>query len=361
MHNICFYVSDHGWGHAARATAIVRHLTRSASNVKVHVRTDAGFELINQCLRSDRVQVTRRRNDFGVRYHPQRQLDVDQQGTHSELKRWVDSWDTYIQEEKRFCRSQEIDLIISDIPPQPFVVARELGIPSVGISSFEWHWVYESMFGPTPEVASIREAYSLADLALLAAPNVPTDVFNRTREIGLVTRAKSRCRDEVRRMLGVPETDLLVYVGGGASLGPLDLKGAAAAVALRNLRVLVPWNVSWPGALGIPRNDPESQDCIGACDLVVCKAGYSTISEAISADVPMLLFHNFIEGEWMTREVSRLGIGAQITALAFVEGEWASKLEALGRWKVAYENLPGRLRKDGAAQAAEEVLTMIRG
>jgi hypothetical protein len=143
VRNICFYVSDHGWGHAARATAIVKRLARSASNVKVYVRTDAGFELMNRSLKSELVQVARRRNDFGVKYHPLRQLDVDREGTYSELKRWVDGWDTYIEEEKRYCRSREIDVIISDIPPQPFMVASELGIPSIGVSSFEWAWVYE--------------------------------------------------------------------------------------------------------------------------------------------------------------------------------------------------------------------------
>ena len=361
MRNICFYVSDHGWGHAARATAIIRRLTRSAGNLKVHVRADAGLQLISRSVPSDLVKVTRRRNDFGVKYHPQRKLDVDRESTHSELKRWVNSWDTYIEEENHYCRSQHIDLIISDIPPQPFVVAKELGIPSIGVSSFEWHWVYESMFGRTPELARMREAYSLADLALLAAPSVPTNVFGRTREVGLVTRERSRSRNEMRKRLGVPEADLLVYVGGGGSLGLLDMRSAATSLGGRSMTVLVSWNVSWPGALQIPRNDPDSQDYLGACDFVVCKAGYSTISEAISSRVPMLLFQNFVEGEWLTREVKTLGIGDEITALAFLEGEWATRLGAVDRWEAAYENLPERLGRDGTAEVAEEVLNLIKG
>lgn len=361
MRNICFYVSDHGWGHAARATAIAERLTRSAENVRVYVRADAGFELVNRALRSDLVQVARRRNDIGVKYHPQRKLEVDADATHSELKRWVNSWDTYIDVEKHYCRSQKIDLIISDIPPQPFMVAKELGIPSISVSSFEWHWVYQSMFGPTPEVARMREAYSLADLSLLVAPSVPTDLFSRTKEVGLVTRQKSRSRNEMRRRLSIPEADLLVYVSGGGSLGPLNMTSAAASLGGRSMRVLVSSNITWPGALQVPQNDPKSQDYLGACDLVVCKAGYSTISEAISASVPMLLFHNFIEGEWLVREVKTLGIGDEITTSAFAEGGWAARLEALDRWRAAYDNLPARLRKDGTAEVTEQVLGVVKG
>jgi predicted glycosyltransferase len=165
----------------------------------------------------------------------------------------------------------------------------------------------------------------------------------------------------VREELGVPQKDLLVYVGGGAALGPLNMKSAAAALRPGNMRVVVSSNVSWPGSLHIPQNDPESQDYVGACDLVVCKAGYSTISEAISARVPMLLFHNFIEGEWLTREVRTLGLGEEITHSAFVGAGWATRLEALDRWKAAYEDLPGRLTRDGAAEAVEEVLNVIGG
>jgi len=359
MRNVCFYVTDHGYGHAARDIALIRHLVRRDDEVRVFVKADVACEFLRSSLPSDRVEVMRRRNDFGIVNHPERNLDIDEEGTQSALKQWVGGWDVYVKREKDFCRRQKIELIISDVSPQPFIVAGELGIPGIAVSDFEWHWVYESLFGNTLDVRTIAEAYSAASLALVLPLAAPTQVFEQTKEVGLLSREIGRSKKQIRRKLGISEADALVYLGLGLSLDPSCLARVETSWHRRNLRLLVSWNVSLPGALKIPAADTESQDYIGACDLVVSRAGYSTVSEAITARVPMLLFHNFIEGEWLLGEVKALGIGEEITRESFLGGDWSERLSILDRLGAAYAHLPTRLATDGSDEVASEILKVL--
>ena len=55
------------------------------------------------------------------------------------------------------------------------------------------------------------------------------------------------------------------------------------------------------------------------CDMVISKAGYGTISEAISSRVPMLLFkrEGSIEDEIITSIVEKIGVGKTISEIIF--------------------------------------------
>jgi hypothetical protein len=63
LKRICFYTSDHGYGHAARDIAIIRGICKQL-DVRVYVKTDVPFEFMKHSLPF--AQVIRRRNDIGI-------------------------------------------------------------------------------------------------------------------------------------------------------------------------------------------------------------------------------------------------------------------------------------------------------
>lgn len=338
---VCFYVSDFGYGHAARDIALAREL-RETLHAEVVVRTGLPAEFMARSLPG--VEVLRGQNDPGVVMEG---AAVDRERTLAAVEQWLASWDEYIAAEKVFLRDRRVDLIVSDIVPQPFLAAEELGIPSFGISNFTWHLIYTRLFGKTEVTDRIAEAYRAADGALLLPLHEPMAVFKDRREVGLVTRAVTRDRTEIP---GLPSGRPLVYLGGGRSLDPAVFRDIRTA--LDGCTLLVPSWVNLPGTVRIPPDETETQDWIAACDLIVSKSGYSTISEAIQARVPMALFRRegFAEDDYLIGGVGAMGIGKEIPAAAVEDGSWTADLESLMELRENFDKIDGVFKRDGTKE-----------
>jgi hypothetical protein len=152
---------------------------------------------------------------------------------------------------------------------------------------------------------------------------------------------------------------------------PLDPAGAAAAGAAgagplhddeasrHGIRLLTSARRDGSSVPKIPGDDCETQDYVAACDLVVAKAGYGTISEAVQARVPLLLFDNAVEGPGMVDQVELLGIGGRISLQAFYNGGWIARVCDASMFCRAYANLPERMVRDGADEVVDEISRLM--
>jgi len=343
---ICIYVSDFGYGHAARDIALAREL-QEALDAEVIVRAGSPAAFMSRSLPC--VEVISGQNDPGVVMEG---AAVDWGRTFAAVEQWLASWEDYIAAEKAFLRERGIDLVLSDITPQPFLAAEELGIPSLGISNFTWHLIYTHLVGKNELTDRIAEAYRAADGALLLPLHEPMEVFRDRREVGFVARPVTRGRMEIRRLCGLSEGEPLVYLGGGQSLDPAVFRGIRTALA--GCTLLTPSWTTIPGAVRIPPGETETQDWIAACDLVVSKPGYSTISEAVQAGVPMLLFRRegFAEDNYLIGGVEEMGIGRELPATAVLDGSWADGLESLMGLQENFGQIDGLFKRDGKKECS---------
>ena len=343
---ICLYTSDFGYGHAARDIALAREL-QEALHADVVVRTGSPAAFMSRSLPG--VEVIPGPNDPGVAMDG---AAVAGERTLAAVEQWVASWEECIAAEMIFLHDRGFDLVLSDIAPQPFLAAEELGIPSLGVSNFTWHLIYTRLFGKTGLTDRIAEAYRAADVALLLPLHEPMEVFKNRREVGLVARPVTRNRMEIRRLCGLSKGGPLVYLGGGQSLDPTVFRGIRTALA--GCTLLTPSWTTIPGAVRIPPGDTETQDWIAACDLVVSKPGYSTISEAVQAGVPMLLFRRegFAEDNYLIGGVEEMGIGRELPATAVLDGSWADGLESLMGLQENFGQIDGLFKRDGKKECS---------
>jgi hypothetical protein len=184
-------------------------------------------------------------------------------------------------------------------------------------------------------------------------------LFKSRREMGLVSRKITVPKKELRSMHGIGDR-LLIYLGVGRSLdgsllgqiGKMDIPDASFLVS-EGLS-LPPWLPS-DRVVRIPQRETETQNYIAMCDLVVSKTGYSTVSEAIRGQVPMLLFHRqgYLEDKLLAGGVEALGIGREITVDEFIGGDWDVE-EAIG-FREAYRSLPERMVRNGNEEAVMAV------
>ncbi len=357
MKNICFYISDYGFGHASRSIAVVRAIAKARPDIKIFLKAYTAFDFLMQSLPEKNIEVIKSKNDIGI-FADKDSFNIDRELTEDELRRWVGSWDVYLEKERSFCRSNHIDLILSDVTPQPFIISRELGIPGIAISNFSWHLIFSRLFGDTYETNKIKDAYEQADNALVLPFDTDMSVFKRKQNISLISREVTIDREHMRRKAGIASTDLLVYVSVGLYDSPM-MRDNTRTVNGRKVRFIASANCkpSMDNIITIPGEEMEIQNYIATCDLVISKVGYSTVSEATRGKVPMLLFRRegFAEDIYIANTVKQLGIGNEIPKDSLANGEWTAEMDNIDTYKQNFDAIDERYKKDGT----EEVVKVV--
>lgn len=392
MKTLCFYISDYGLGHATRAIGLIRELVLAQDDLRVIAKTSGPLDLARRSLVHPRVSVVDCRNESDV-VLMEGQSTVDRARTREAFLAWMHVWDEYVAREEAFCRAERVDLVLSDITPQAFEVAEAIGVPGIAVSNFTWETIYGHLFPGLEDVGQLRAAYEMASYACILPFEIGMERFPRSKRVGLVSRRITVTRGEMRRRLGIPEDDFLVFVGKSPEPPNLNHSGfvgepcapdtpmatdmvgvlaqqmqtfagdtAPAAKRKSIIRYLVSTGSPIPGAIPIPPTETESQDWIGMCDCVVTKCGYSTVSEAVRARVPLLVWKRdgFIEDEAIAAEIERLGIGQAVSGAQEGVARCRFGHESVRRYKENYDTLDGQYSTDGTNAVLRVIREMIR-
>lgn len=355
--HIRFYISDYGFGHASRSIALMRAL-HASMNCTISVRTETSANFIRDSCPF--VSVEKKRNDIGTVMHDSTSR-VNRVETEKSLHHWISSWDTWMAEETAFCKECAVDLILSDITPQAFLVSKTLDIPGIGVSNFTWDLIFRQLYGNSPEVQMIHDAYASADLGLVLPLNESLDVFKERAFVPLISRESTVSREEMRKRFGISDTEILVYVGSGLSFD--SVPACLHKLIDAGLRVLVSENQPFhhPKILRIPSSETETQNYIDMCDLVVTKPGYSTVSESIRAKIPLLIFkrEGFAEDAYIIHPLEIAGIGKQMSWEAIESGDWITHIDELLSMKENYRTCSDIFIKDGTQACIEHIRSYL--
>ena len=351
MPAFCFYVSDYGLGHAARSIALIRKILSRFPRSRIFVKSDGPYDLLVRSLSDPRVSVIRCRNDVCVPLLPDTDA-VDADRTRDLVLGWMESWNSYVADEVRFCTGHSVDMIISDISPQPFLVASDLGIPSLAVSNFSWDTIYHHLF---PELSgaidTMRSAYAKATLACVLPFHVPMDAFPRKVPVSLLARDITTPRDAMREQLGFSENDTVVFFNPRDSYDRPD-ENLLTLATRHSLKVLMP--SGYPAVrdriIPLPADEPESQNWIGMCDCVVTRCGYSTVSEAVQAKIPLVVWERpgFIEDSAIASVIRDLGIGSVLDYTTIRSLGWIAELPGIHRYKQHYEQTDPKYVNNGS-------------
>jgi len=334
---VLFYVTGHGYGHATRNAAVMNALVARRPDVELYARTEAPEWVFRNSV-SAPVRYQTVRVDGGM--IEKDLLAQDPAATLARAQQVFADAERIVRDEAEFVRRNEIQVIVSDIPPLASVIGRAAGVPVVAMGNFSWDYIYapfaERLPAFAPIIEAIRECYASTDLLLRLPWSPEMEVFPRREPIPLVAREPQGSRDETRRQLyesGAPADRPLVLLGGRfPSLSPETL-----AQVLRDKRwTLLSYSDFGAGPLpGLLVLDPEWQprflDVLQACDVVVSKLGYGIASECVSCRARVLYppreefaEHPFIEtglASWVPTQ--------RIERAPFERGAWREPIEAL--------------------------------
>ncbi|WP_411334056.1 glycosyltransferase [Metabacillus indicus] len=282
MKTIAYYISEYGYGHATRSTALIRELMNH-SEVRVVICNSFAMDFIMDSLQEhgDRIVYHRASTDVGYVLKEQ-SLDIDSAALNEACRYYLKTLPDVVSAEAAFLQDYDVDLIISDISPLALEVAESLQLPSLGISNFTWHTAYKNVINQEL-LAAFADSYDKMDYFFSLAGSVePQWGTKDNQSFGFFSRRVSET--EVRRIRDSldPQGDKhLVFL-------PIGMK-----IDMGDITKLPLWNrencifvvssnmtIDHPNVHKIPSSYTEVQNFVAAADLVISKAGWGTISEA---------------------------------------------------------------------------------
>jgi hypothetical protein len=330
---ISFFISPHGFGHAARACAVmeaIKHLCPMAHfDVFTHVPEWFFKESIPDCF-SYHACLT----DIGfVQKSP---FEEDVTATVKKLEAFLPFAGESIHALAEQVGSSASKLVVCDISPLGIAVAQKAGIPCVLMENFTWDWIYkgylslDAKFGKYAKF--LQNIFQLPDYHIQMEPvcvSAGADLVTRPVSRKIRTGAK-----QLRELLSIPADEKMVLI----SLGGIELQYPFLNQLNKNRGVTfvilggTETKCLADHVLLLPHQAPfYHPDLVNACDAMIGKLGYSTVAEVYHAGIPFAYIgrEHFCESAELEKFVKREMNGMQLLQDEFLSGKWISRTDEL--------------------------------
>lgn len=354
---LAFFISPHGFGHAARAAAVMNALHQQQPQLHFEIFTRVPRWFFTDSLTAP------------FTYHPiltdiglaqESSLNENIPQTIKRLRAFLPFDRQQISDLSARLTRSKCRAIVCDIAPLGIAVAKHVGIPAILIENFTWDWIYAGYADARfqPFIAYLRSIFRSADYHIQTEP-----VCQRWRAdltTPPVSRSPRTSRTQIRQRLNIPVRARVVLITMGgipeqhAFLDRLKTKrgvyfivpGATSRKRLEENLILLPH-----------RSEFYHPDLMHAADVVIGKAGYSTVAEAYHAGIPFgfVSREKFREAATMARFIKREMHGVEIPAQQFQTGEWLPLLDNL----LALPRVE-RKNTNGAESAAQFITKIVR-
>jgi len=290
---LAYFVTPHGYGHAARAAAVLEALGRRLPGIEIEILTTvpdwffATSLSVPHCVRS-------LSTDVGLVQNGPFHADLD--ATVAALDRFWSDLPHAVDRLVATWGTRAPHVVVSDISPLGLEVGHRLAVPSVLVENFTWDWIYQAYRDDAPALDGFaeRSAQSTAHATLhIQCEPVCRPVAGAVRVAPLGRTARAD-RGDTRRALGLDPSDrrplvLLTLGGMGWTERRPEVSDDYLCVALGGVesddgRTGVADSGGSSSFLHLPDRSPiYVPDLVRAADVVIAKLGYSTVAECYRA------------------------------------------------------------------------------
>jgi hypothetical protein len=355
---VAYFVSPHGFGHAARAAAVMSAVHEMCPSIDFEIFTEVPIWFFEDSLAGP-FSYHSLKTDVGlVQRTP---FEEDLRETLKVLDRFFPFKRSFMADLGEKLTRLSCKLVVCDIAPMGIEVAREAGISSVLVENFTWDWIY-ARYTDFPgdakrHVPYLQRLFDAATYHVQCAPVCcPRKVDLST---GPVSRSPKIPAPQIRKQLGLSEQARVVMVTTGGVVGQYPfletlkqqpaihfiIPGGSHIQETRENLILLPH-----------RSDFFHPDLINASDAVIGKIGYSTLAEVYHAGVPFGYVNrpSFPETEILAAYAKAHMKGFKIEQAEFEDARWIwypKKLLSLPRIHRDYSN--------GAVDIARFILSIL--
>lgn len=331
--SIAYFITCHGFGHATRAAAVMAALEGIVARVRFELFTDCPEWIFKDSLCGD----------FG--YHEtfvdvgmvQRSpLEADLQATAAALYASTPFDAARVQGLAEHIDALGCRLIMCDISPLGLAVAGHAGKPGILVENFTWDWIYRAYRQKIPAldepIAYFDHIYQQADLRFQTEPLCrPVDGAVIVPPVG---RRPRTAPAQIRTRLGIPPGAKMVLVSMGGVpdrfrfLDRLPSRIDPFIVVPGAERIASPH----PKVIALPSNSSfYHPDLLQAADLLIGKAGYSTVAEVYHNGTPFgyIARSESPESAVLERFIVEHLAACRVSADAYRSGDWIDLLPGL--------------------------------
>ena len=328
---IAFFISPHGFGHAARAASVMEAMAEIESSILFDIFTTVPAWFFNHAGRFD-FRYHSLFTDIGlVQMSP---FQEDLPATVQHLKNFLPFDQAQIAPVAEKIRHMQSELVICDIAPMGILIAGEAEVPSVLIENFTWDWIYQGY-----EEAGMNEfSQYLQSIFAKATYHIQTQPVCKPAPVDFTAPPASRKiktpSGEIRQRLGLAENSKVIMITAGGvpkSYGFIEklksqtathfiIPGASESVDIQDNLILLPENSEF-----------FHPDLINASDTVIGKVGYSTIAEVYHAGIPFgySARTNYRESGPLVTFIEHKMQGFRIGQSEFNNGDWINRIADL--------------------------------
>ena len=326
------FVSPHGFGHAARASAVMEALHRRLGyHFELFTSSPPWFfdESVAGMYRYHHV-VT----DVGFVHTSALAYDLER--TVAAVGALVPFDDELVDRLAATVRATGCTFVLCDIAPLGVAVAERAGIPSVLVQNFTWPWLYEPLLAEAPDLqrlsAELDRWFGRATLHLLAEPFCDPDP-RAHGSVFPVSRPARISREEARAALGLGAEERVLVVTMGGYTEAMPFLGALEALQGVTILVTGAHATETRGSLRLFDNGTRlyMPHLVRAADAVVAKLGYSTVAEVWREGRPMAYVTraDFREMTPLRAWVAERIPGFEIRGEDFAGGGWIERISEL--------------------------------
>ena len=144
MTRIAYFITPHGFGHAARSAAIMEAVSKIVPSISFHIFSTVPRWFFDDSLPC-RFEYHEFLTDIGL---------IQKTPFSHDLKETIDALDQFIPFDSALIsntagllKQLACRMVICDISPLGIAIAVKAGLPSVLIENFTWDWIYEDLCG----------------------------------------------------------------------------------------------------------------------------------------------------------------------------------------------------------------------
>ncbi len=362
--SIGYFISPHGFGHAARAAAVINAIYEKWPFIHAEL-----FTTVPECFFKDTLcaPFSYHLFDSDIGMVQRSPFEIDLEATVARLDETYPMPDDEL--EKLAVKLQDLQclLVISDISPWGIAAAKKGDLPSMLIENFTWDWIYESYLLQFPRLKAhvkyLSKIFSATENRIQAVPYCLHSP-GACLEVPPIGRKPFVSRQAIRDRLGLEDNEKMVLITMGGIPEPHRFLHQLTAYG-QKIHFVVPGVYSEVPPEGERRGNATlvphrsfyyHPDLVNAADAVVGKAGYSTLAEVYYAGVPYgyVTRSNFRESDILEAFINEKMSSLPITQAEFKNGAWLEKLPEL-------LTLPGKLpvKVNGADAVADYVCRFV--
>lgn len=318
-----FAITSHGFGHAVRSAAVAATIQKMNPEILLILVTTAPRWLLEAYIPGDFIY---RQSRFDVGVIQSDSLTMDKSATWQRWQELKAKERSIVAREVDFIKTNQVGLVLADIPPLAPEIARLAGIPCWMATNFGWDFIYRDWGGEFGELADqISVSYGKVDRLFRLPMYEPLKAFPLVSDVGLTGGDPRHSKAELTAIFNLqqPQARMILLTFGGLGL---------QQIPYQNLELFPDWQFitfdrqapDLPNLVKITDNQYRPVDFMPFVDRVVSKPGYSTFAEALRLDCPItsLTREDFAEAVVLLEGLRTYGHHQIITPDEFFQGNW---------------------------------------